>query len=374
MAIVLGLILAVAAQDAEGFLKSAEYKLQQRDIEGAMADFTKAIEMNSKLAPAWYGRGVLLSNKGQLEKAMSDYTKAIEADPKFAKAYFSRAILRSYQGQEQGALDDYTKAVESDPGYAKAWFNRGLLKAGKKDYEGAILDYTKAIDISGADADAWFNRGNAWASKGDHDKAIFDYTKVVELKPKNSAAFVYRGDCQAKKGDAVSAMLDFSRAIEMNPKDAEAYYFRGHANYDRQSWAAALEDFKKSYDLNALSGVRTDTAQLRLWVIRARMGQADVATAELKNYGAKERRGGRPGDWYSKIAAFLTGETPEEPFLGSATSKPQTLDANFYAAVKRLSKKDAAGAKPLLQKALDTGVTDVPEFGSARAELEALTK
>ncbi|HXX93282.1 MAG TPA: tetratricopeptide repeat protein [Planctomycetota bacterium] len=371
------LVLAWAVlfpQEAEGFLKSAEYKQQQRDAEGALADFTRALEMNPKLAAAWYGRGVLLSNKGQLDRALADYSKAIEADPKFAKAYFSRAILRSYRNDDEGALADYGKAVESDPSYGKAWFNRGLLRSGRKDYDGAIGDFTRAIGVNGADIDAWFNRGNAWAAKGDHEKAIFDYSKVVELKPTHSAAYVYRGDCQARKGDAIAAMLDFTRAIEMNPKDAEAFYFRGHANYDRQAWSTALDDFKKAYDLNRLSAVRTDTCELRLWAVRARMGQSDVATAELKAYIAKERRGGRPNDWFSTVAAFLAGDQPEAAFLESAPSKAESCDAHFYAAVKRLAKKDAAGARELLKKALATGITDTPEASSVRAELEALGK
>jgi tetratricopeptide (TPR) repeat protein len=366
------LALALPPQDVDTLVRAADIKYKDRDIAGALADYSRAIEMDPRCAPAYFGRGQIRSNKGQLPEAEADYTKAVESDPKFAKAWFGRGMIRTYSNNEAGALADFTKAVEADPAYTLAWFNRGLLRLSRKEYDGALADYTKAIDLKPADADGYIGRGNAHASKGDHDKAIADYTKAIDLKPTSSSAYVYKGDSQMKKGDPIGAMLTFSKAIEVNPKDAEAYYFRGYANYDRRAFKESGDDFQKAYELNRLSEIRTDTLQLRLWLVKARSGQTADATKALKGYAEKEHRG-RKGDWFGQIVSYLTGDLPEDQFVGLAGGKDQICDAGFYVGVKRLIAKDKAGAKANFKKAVDTGVNS-PEYWSAMAEMEGLDK
>jgi tetratricopeptide (TPR) repeat protein len=373
MHILSALMMAVLWQDAETLVRRAEIKLQDRDIEGALADFSSAISADSRCAPAYFGRGQIRANKGQFEQALADYSKAIESDAKYAKAYFGRGMLRTYTNDPDGALGDFTKAVEADPNYTLAWFNRALLRLNRKEYDAAVADYTKAIALKPQDADMYIGRGNAQAAKGDHDKAIADYSKAIEIKPGSSAAYVYKGDSEMKKGDPIAAMLTFSKAIEVNPKDAEAYYFRGYANYDRRAWKESGEDFQKAYGLNRLSEFRTDMLQLRLWVIQARAGQAADANKALKLYATKEHRG-RPGDWFNQIASFLMGEQNEEQFLNLAGNKDQICDAHFYAGVKKVIAKDKAAAKAHFKKAIDSGANASNEYWSAMAELEGVDK
>lgn len=373
MSLLAALAMLLLAQDSETLVRRAEIKLKERDIEGALADFTQAIAVDARCAPAYFGRGQIRANKGQMDAAILDYTKAVESDPKFAKAWFGRGMVKTYGGDADGALADYTKAVEADPAYTLAWFNRALLRLNRKDYDGAVADYTKAIELKPQDADMYIGRGNAFAGKGDHDRAITDYAKAIEIKPTSSSAYVYKGDSEMKKGDPIQAMLTFSKAIEVNPKDAEAYYFRAYANYDRRAFKEAGEDFRKAYGLNRLSEFRTDQLQLRLWLVQARAGQAAEASKALRDYATKEHRGSA-GDWFNKIASFLMGDLSEEQFVNLAVTKDQTCDAHFYAGVKKVIAKDKAAAKAHFKKAIDSGASASNEYWSAMAEFEGVDK
>ncbi|MEI6687473.1 MAG: tetratricopeptide repeat protein, partial [Planctomycetota bacterium] len=44
----------------------------------AIADYTKAIELNPNLATAYYNRGIVLKSLGKTEAAIADFTKARE--------------------------------------------------------------------------------------------------------------------------------------------------------------------------------------------------------------------------------------------------------------------------------------------------------
>jgi tetratricopeptide (TPR) repeat protein len=57
----------------------------------AIADFTKAIEMNPRYAMAYCYRGSLFIRKAP-DQAISDYSKAIEIDPLLGVAYHGRAF------------------------------------------------------------------------------------------------------------------------------------------------------------------------------------------------------------------------------------------------------------------------------------------
>jgi tetratricopeptide (TPR) repeat protein len=57
-----------------------------------MADYSKAIEVDSTNAIEYYNRGNSYDDKGQYDLAIANYNKAIEIDPTFANAYYNRAI------------------------------------------------------------------------------------------------------------------------------------------------------------------------------------------------------------------------------------------------------------------------------------------
>ena len=55
-------------------------------IEGAIADYTNALELDSKNVKAWVARGFAEGRKGDNEGAIADYTRALELDPENALA------------------------------------------------------------------------------------------------------------------------------------------------------------------------------------------------------------------------------------------------------------------------------------------------
>jgi len=71
-----------------------------------------------------------------LDKAIADESKAIEIDPKNATAYYNRGVAYDTLGQWDKAIADYSRAIEIDPKYAKAYSNRNnayrKLRSGKK--------------------------------------------------------------------------------------------------------------------------------------------------------------------------------------------------------------------------------------------------
>ncbi|MAV10977.1 MAG: hypothetical protein CMN96_05960, partial [Synechococcus sp. MED850] len=71
---------AAYAQSASDLLNSGVDKAQSGNLQGAIADWTKAIEMNPMFAKAYFNRGVAKKNLKDYQASIADYTKAIEID------------------------------------------------------------------------------------------------------------------------------------------------------------------------------------------------------------------------------------------------------------------------------------------------------
>ena len=82
----------------------------------------------SESAVDWFDLGLEKAKRGDLQGAIADWTKAIEMYPQYAYAYYNRGRARRELGDLQKAIADYTKAVEINPNYAWAFYNRGNIR------------------------------------------------------------------------------------------------------------------------------------------------------------------------------------------------------------------------------------------------------
>ena len=72
--------------------------------------------------------------KGDLDGALADENKAVEIDPNIAEAYYNRGFIKRAKGDLDGALADETKAIELNPSFAQAHYNRGLVRHDKQGF------------------------------------------------------------------------------------------------------------------------------------------------------------------------------------------------------------------------------------------------
>ena len=67
---------------------------------------------DSRSAPAYNNRGIAYRQQGEFEKAIADLTKAIELDPVVAAPYNNRGFAFEKLGNKENAEADYAKAKE----------------------------------------------------------------------------------------------------------------------------------------------------------------------------------------------------------------------------------------------------------------------
>ena len=109
-------------------------------------------------AKEYHERGMDKAAKLDYTGAIADYTKAIELDPNYAIGYYNRGVSKDKSKDYYGAIADFIRAIELNPNYTSAYYNKGLAKHNLEDYSGAITDYNKAIELNTSLAVAYHNR------------------------------------------------------------------------------------------------------------------------------------------------------------------------------------------------------------------------
>jgi serine/threonine protein kinase/tetratricopeptide (TPR) repeat protein len=231
------------------FCRARAYSRLRR-YEEAVADCSRAIDLDPRHAPAWTSRGLASSDLRQYHKAVDDFSRAIDLGPKSAKAWINRGITYSQLGRLAEAVADFNRAIDLDRKYAPAWSERGLAYARLGKPARTVEDCSTAIRLDPKLAPAWANRGIAQLELGQAARAVADHSRAIELDPTNAKTWSNRGNAHRKMGNLDNAVADCSRAIELDPKYAIAFTNRGLAYCDRGQLDQAVIDHSRAIELD----------------------------------------------------------------------------------------------------------------------------
>jgi len=226
--------------------------LMMTEYDRVIEDASKALELAPKgktAAYAYYIRATALSNIGQLDGAIKDHNKSIDLKPDYVDGYYGRGLTWIKFGDKNRALADFTKAITLNPEYAVVYCNRGNVWMEKGDLDRALSDYNKAIELDPTDASAYYNRGNFYIKKGDYDLAINDSKKAIELNPKDSEAYYNIGTARLMKKSYNRAISNLTKAILLNPNYADAYFNRCIAYARSNQPDESLSDAKRFLEI-----------------------------------------------------------------------------------------------------------------------------
>jgi tetratricopeptide (TPR) repeat protein/predicted aspartyl protease len=220
-----------------------------------------------KDAGGYSRRGAAAAARRDYERAVADYTKAIELDPTDPTYPYQRALAHMALRQLLLAGDDLNLTLKLQPDNIEALANRAELRLGARDRPGAIADVDKAAELAPRPADIhlrlasfyervnlfdqavaqfdlWISthqdegemsqalagrcRTRALAGK-DLDKALNDCNRALRLGPRSAGMFDSRGMIYLRQGDYERAITDYNAALTLNPRIAWSLYGRGLA-------------------------------------------------------------------------------------------------------------------------------------------------
>jgi len=180
------------------------------DWDGAMEDYTRAIDLQPENPVPYVGRANIRNNQGDLQEAIEDYNAAISRDPEDGVACLCRGICNGRLGRWEDARSDFDAAIRN--GRNEAFTNRGAANLNLGRIEEATSDFSRAIDLNPLDTVAYVNRAFALEILGRPENAMRDLEAAIQLDPEYPVARLNRGMNRLKAGDAENALEDLEIA------------------------------------------------------------------------------------------------------------------------------------------------------------------
>lgn len=246
------------------------------ELEKALADLDEAARLGPEVAVIFYNRGNVHAQRGDHDAAVADFTRAVELAPDYGAAYYNRANSHVQRGDLDAAIADYTAALRHDP-EAAAYNNRGNAYSNKGDLDAALADFSEALRRAPEDVVALFNRANTHCRLGDFARGVEDYTEVLRLQPDHARAYNNRGNAHTDLGDAEKALADFTKAVECDPNYVRAHVNRAGVLAERGERERSLADYDRALELDC----GNVPALVGRGNLRAASGEFDAALADF---------------------------------------------------------------------------------------------
>lgn len=170
-----------------------QYKLNEVGrLRNRMQEMKREMERQQERLNRLAGEFLILGNESitqarNAHAAIANYSKALDLNPNFLEAWVRRGVTYMDSGDSHNAIHDLNQAVRLSPSSFKAVYNRGraFFKAGH--YTEAINDLTRATGLNSFHARAHRILGDAYAANGEEEKALicWELASQIRLRKKN---------------------------------------------------------------------------------------------------------------------------------------------------------------------------------------------
>jgi serine/threonine-protein kinase len=237
------------------FIRPAQY-------DEAARFYTAALAIRPYTPFLAHGVGLALREKGAPREAVGAFSKAIELDPRVALAWSDRGYAHLRLQEWQDAVRDCSEAIRLDSRLAIARVFRGQANIAQGDWEAAVADYTRAVELAPDDLWTWYPTAALYLSLGntrDYRRICRDVLQRFHNNESPEVAASVTMTCSLVPGavDDFGPVLKFAeRAVAGDEQ---------HPGYRWFALARALAEYRAGRHLSAVGwferfGPQTDGA------------------------------------------------------------------------------------------------------------------
>ena len=201
-------LIAMLPQQADLYVKRGDANFMSRNFDAAIADFTRAIELDDTQDKAYFGRGMVLARNGQITEGIRDLDVYIKRHPDDSVAYTKRGVRHIWNGDHKSAETDLARAIEINPDNAEAHDDIGVVKAMRGALADAARHFQTTLRLDPGYQKAYHNLSMVHYMTGDNAAALTAVDRSLKLRPQGR-------DSMSLKANILEAMgkLEAARAI-----------------------------------------------------------------------------------------------------------------------------------------------------------------
>lgn len=248
--------------------------------EDALADYSKAIDINPKDPSVYANRAALLILLEREAEAKADLDRALKLDPKHPRARFNLASLYARTGKGEMALKELNDIISTPESVtSEAYAARGTLLMKQRAFDQAVRDFSDAIIMHVDDAGTVYaKRGSAKLALGDGDGALADYNQALALKPNQIDIRNNRALLVLRMGRRHDALADADAAVALDPTSTRSHLVRAQIYVSLGRMEDAIAEYGRVLETNPNDAM----AYLNRGEVSMAMGRIKTARADLE--------------------------------------------------------------------------------------------
>ncbi len=247
----------------------------------ALKQLDEALATNPRLAEAYFDKGVILQELGDLDGAVKAYQKALEVKPTLGVAVANLATIYRDQGQVTRSIEVLDAGLAASPDSALLHRHRALSLERMGRVSEATEEIRKILKINAIDVDAFVTLGCMYLRQGDYEMGRLVFEKALLSVPgADNNAYVHHN-----LGVAFLALEDrratkqFDLALDAKPDLVPALVDRAYLYLKIQHYQEAAALLKRAVDVDPDSVV----ARMNLGVALRGLKDYEGAAAQYES-------------------------------------------------------------------------------------------
>ena len=189
-------------------------------LEEAQREFTRALQLNPRLAEAVAYLGFIAAERNQYETALESYRRALQLDSHSPEAHVGLARISQHNGNHKEALDYLRKAVAGGPKNPLAL--RELAAALSNEmaqptvpmWQEAIGCWLTLIGLDRDDRDAHYDLGGAYRRFGKWHEAELEFREVLRIGQTSEDSDVWVYSVHREVAEMLEKQVKYPEAIQ----------------------------------------------------------------------------------------------------------------------------------------------------------------
>lgn len=327
----------ILSQSPKKYCDAAEKFEKAKNYEGAIENYSKALEMDPKFEKAYIARAVCYEKINFKMEAVEDYKKALVFNPKEKEFFYNAGRLLAELGKYKEADEMLRKALERDKGYTEALAAEVKVLFELKDYSYGLTVTQLAIDDK-KNALNLYNHAVMQDSLKNNIEAEKFYRNAKYADAKFIPAYVALALTQIELNKPEEAMKVCDEALTKDPNNSDVFLAKSLVNAAKKDFQNAINEITKviltkpttnafmlrasfyvtlGQHHNAINDysqvIRMDENNVMAYLSRA------IASEQIQNFKASLAD-------YNKVAALATGNDKIDGIVKQAKKKIYELN------------------------------------------------
>jgi tetratricopeptide (TPR) repeat protein len=212
--------------------------------------FFSAVHAQVSKAKQHYNLGIQLRNSNKFPEALAEFSKAIELNKSFDSAYVELGNIYNKSGGIELAMSNYNKALAINPKYADALFGMAkIYRDAIKKYDSAIYYFDAASKLDSTNKEIFYGLAWVYNATKEHERAIPYAVKALEIDNNYKPAY-------GELGYAYRSTKKFAECIEQLKKNLAvsvvdvAYLYSGYAYIELNNKEGAVQQYEALNKIN----------------------------------------------------------------------------------------------------------------------------